>query len=345
MLERVPTVLTAKEILDMAFQRSGRLEIKDPDRYHRIRKTFGVRMDAVVDITASKLEQYPKAIGSLDKMRPYETEVLDILVGLPRLRKALGSIAWAAEKIRRVGQETNQKMLRVRREESQFHTLQKQLYGRVASLVDEVDPALEVMAEARAKLKALPSISPDYATIVIAGYPNVGKTSLLRQWTRSKAAIDQYSFTTKKAEVGHFDITDEHGVETRYQIVDTPGLLDRPDEDRNDIERQATAAVRHVADAVLFIIDPSETSGYSAAQQEALLEQVASDMEGIPLLVAESKADIYKTDSDRPRFSTHTGEGLDDLKAQVLALVQFEEGDLAMDPLDRWKQPAETDVW
>ena len=60
-----------------------------------------------------------------------------------------------------------------------------------------------------------------------------------------------------------------------YQLVDTPGLLDRPMEERNQIEMQAIAALEHVGDLCLFLMDPSETGGTSMEEQTNLLNEVA----------------------------------------------------------------------
>lgn len=335
MLERVPTVLTAQEILDKAFQRANKIEILDPDRYHRIRKTEAARVQSIVDTTAEALLRYGDAFPNLDHLRDYDREVLDIIAGLPRLRKALGSILWAANKVRELGQQTNQKWLRCR-DVPCFKRLQKTLYGRLSSVVYDVDADLRFLAEVRDKAKLLPEVHAGYATIVIAGFPNVGKTSLLVAWTRARPEIAGYAFTTKKAEVGHFEV--QHGEQaTRYQVVDTPGLLDRRDEDRNAIEQQAVAALRHAADAVLFLLDPTETSGYSLKEQEALLEQVQAEMAGVPVVVAETKCDVWQSDSDRLKFSVKTGEGLDALRDHVVSLLPSEE-ELEEDPLDRWQR-------
>ncbi len=335
MLERVPTVLTGQEILDKAFQRANKIEIQDPDRYHRIRKTENARLNSIVDTVAETLLRFPEKFPNLDHLRDYEREVLDIIAGLPQLRKSLGSVRWAAGKVQEIGRKANEDWLRVR-DVPGFKAIQKRTYGRISSLVYEVDPDLDFLRDVRDRAKVLPDVHPGYATIVIAGFPNVGKSSLLTKWTKAKPEINSYAFTTKRAEVGHFEIG-EGDQATKVQVVDTPGLLDRADEDRNDIERQAVAALRHAADVVLFLIDPSETSGYSLKEQEKLLEQTQSEMAGIPIVVAETKVDLWRSESNRPKFSTHTGEGLEDLKQTLIELIPTEE-ELEEDPLDRWQR-------
>ena len=52
--------------------------------------------------------------------------------------------------------------------------------------------------------------------------------------TRADVDVQPYAFTTKSLFVGHMD----HKY-LRWQVIDTPGLLDRPLEERNTIEMQA----------------------------------------------------------------------------------------------------------
>jgi len=54
--------------------------------------------------------------------------------------------------------------------------------------------------------------------------------------TRADVDVQPYAFTTKSLFVGHMD----HKY-LRWQVIDTPGLLDRPLEERNTIEMQARA--------------------------------------------------------------------------------------------------------
>lgn len=339
MLERVPTVLTAQEILDKAFQRALKIDVPDPVRYHRIRKTEAARMQSVCDTISETLVKFPQRFPNLDHERDYDVEVLDIVTGIHELKKALGSVRWAAEKVQDIKRQTIERMARERTVEG-IKKAQNACYGRISSIVNDVNKDLTVLAETREAVKHLPTVSPDYATIVVAGYPNVGKTSLLRAWTESKAEIAGYAFTTKHAEVGHFEIEGRPGQMEAFQVVDTPGLLDRPEEKRNDVEKQALAALRLAADAVLFILDPSQTCGYDIAAQEALLDDVQREMAGLPLLVAESKCDLVRRDNDHRKFSTTTGEGLSELQSSVVGLLMEAQElveDLEEDPLDKWR--------
>lgn len=50
-------------------------------------------------------------------------------------------------------------------------------------------------------------------------------------------------------------------------MVDTPGILDHPLEERNVIEMQAITALAHLRAAVLYFCDISEQCGHSLDEQ------------------------------------------------------------------------------
>ena len=103
----------------------------------------------------------------------------------------------------------------------------------------------------------------------IVGLPNVGKSNLVTVLSTAEPEIAPYPFTTKGVIVGH--IEDDW---RKYQIVDTPGLLDRTFDERNAIEKQAVLALRYLTDVILFVIDPSESCGFSLEVQEKLLSNI-----------------------------------------------------------------------
>ena len=51
------------------------------------------------------------------------------------------------------------------------------------------------------------------------------------------------------------------------QVTDTPGLLNRPDSERNAMERLTLAALEHLPTAVLFVMDLTGECGTSPASQ------------------------------------------------------------------------------
>jgi nucleolar GTP-binding protein len=75
-------------------------------------------------------------------------------------------------------------------------------------------------------------------------------------------------------------------------VLDTPGILDRPLEERNTIEMQSITALAHLRCAVLYLVDISEQCGYSLAQQAALFHSIKPLFANKPLLVVVNKTDV-----------------------------------------------------
>jgi nucleolar GTP-binding protein len=182
----------------------------------------------------------------------------------------------------------------------------------MSSLLKQTSDDLDFLIETKRRLRRMPSIDPEVPTIVIAGYPNVGKSLLVRAMSTGKPRVENYPFTTKKVSLGHFDRDD-----TRFQVIDTPGLLDREMAKRNDIEKQAIAALRYLAHAIVFILDATETCGYEVSKQESLLRDITEQFQDIPLVVVENKSDLLERDSPRMRVSALTGDGVAELRGIV----------------------------
>lgn len=74
--------------------------------------------------------------------------------------------------------------------------------------------------------------------------------------------MQPYAFTTKSLYVGHTDYK-----YLRWQIIDTPGILDHSLEERNVIEMQAVTALAHLRAAILYFCDASEQCGHTLEEQ------------------------------------------------------------------------------
>jgi nucleolar GTP-binding protein len=308
----LPSILRAPELLDKALGRSAKATAKGRDREERTRNLAVAKVQTAGQTLESTLHGYVKAFPTLDKLPPFYRELVDILVDRDRLRKHLGAVDWAAGMTHDL---TRQYVRRIGRAPVQdLPGLRKQAVGRLSSVVNQVAKDLDALVEARIALRKVPSLDPELPTIVVAGYPNVGKSALVRAVSTGKPKVASYPFTTQGVTVGHF----ERGFQ-RFQILDTPGLLDRPMEKRNRIEQQAIAALRYLATAVLFLLDPTETCGFPLEAQLGLLRSVETTFPDVPIVVMENKSDLGGPTTGRPRGSALTGDGLAELMDVVTA--------------------------
>ena len=307
----IPTISTADELIGRAFHRAAKVQIADPDRKYRMKKTSIAKLQSVAQYLDSTLSGYVKAFPSFDGLHAFQRELLDLLLDLDRLKKALGALDWARKKILELCGEK----LRLMRRSFDLNVIddeREEAYGRVASVMKQVKKDLDFLIWSREKIRKLPTIFPESPTVVIAGYPNVGKSMLVARLSSARTEVAPYPFTTKGMIVGHFD----HKWR-KYQVIDTPGLLDRPLRERNQIELQAILALRHLADVMVFLIDPTGACGASVEQQEELLLQIRKDFPGSAIIEVRSKSDLKKT-GEGLAVSALSGEGVEELRALII---------------------------
>lgn len=298
----MPTVPTADEVLDRSFRRAAK-KMAEKNNKERANTEFVRAVGAAIH---DRMVYIIRGFPEFEKLPPFYREMADILFGIDRIKQSLGAVGWAAKHTKMVG---NQLMLQSRKMEDNV-VIRKRAVARLASMVHQVDDDLHFLNEVRNVLRKLPHIE-DTFTVVIAGYPNVGKSSFIRKVSSAEPEVASYPFTTKGIIVGHRIMGRE-----KIQFVDTPGILDRPAEERNAIERQALSAMMNVADVILFILDPSGHCGYPMEVQTSLLEEVKGMVE-VPVLVVANKSDITTADGYRT-MSTRTGDGVEDLFTEIL---------------------------
>jgi nucleolar GTP-binding protein len=301
--EHIPTVPTADEILDRSFRRAAK-KMKEKINKDRANEEFVRAVGAAIH---DRLVYIIRGFPEFDQIPRFYREMADILFGMDRIKQSLGAVGWAAKHTKMVG---NQLAVQSRRSDDTT-MVRKRTVARLASMVHQIDKDLRFLNEVRNALRKLPHVE-DACTIVIAGYPNVGKSSFIRQVSSAVPQVASYPFTTKGIIVGHRKLGRE-----RIQFVDTPGILDRPAEQRNAIEKQALSAMINVADIVLFILDPSEHCGYPMEVQLNLLEEVKGMIDA-PLVVAANKSDLQVADGFLS-MSTEKGEGIEEVLAAILS--------------------------
>lgn len=318
MMIEVPAVLDAPSLLDKAFGRAAKATATGPDRVARARNLAVARVRVSGETIQSTLRDVVKGFPSLNRLPPFEQELVHLLVDRDKLKKHLAAADWAAD---RAGILTREYRRRIGRAQgTTIRELRQEAYGRLSSVVKQISGDLAALAEARRALRRIPDIDATVPTVVVAGYPNVGKSSFVRAASTGRPKVADYPFTTKGVSLGHVDRGGQ-----RYQILDTPGLLDRPMEKRNAMERQAIAALTHLADGVLFLLDPTETCGYPLADQRRLLEEIRGLFPRVPLVAVVNKADLGASLEGLPRVAASSGRGvheaLDRLLSQVTSRV------------------------
>lgn len=315
-MQKIPTVLTADELIESAFKRATKVQVIGArSKIDLIKQKDIQKIDSVSDKITTALRSYVKAFPNMDMIPLFYRDMIDLLVGVDQLRKSLGAVDWCADNVSRIARQYKSEIKRTKSITS-MDEIRSEMYGRTGSLVRQVDKDLRFLNKARDQIKALPTIDAATRAIVIAGAPNVGKSQLVAAISTAKPKVATYPFTTKELTVGVLMVK-----RIRYQIIDTPGLLDRPLEQRNRIEKQAIIALRHLADVIVFLLDPTGSCGYPLDYQMSLLEEIKKEYPEAKLILAENKADILTGASKNIRISALTGEGIEGLVQEIMKSI------------------------
>ena len=171
----------------------------------------------------------------------------------------------------------------------------------------------------------------DGITVVIAGQPNVGKSSLLNALAGAELAIVTPIAGTTRDKVSQ--TLQIEGVPVH--VVDTAGLreaADTPDEiERIGIERSWREI--EAADALLFLHDLTRLAEPHYAAADALIRQRLPRplVEAHRVLDLYNKADLQPIEAsaqaggDSVRLSARTGAGLDTLRQRLLQMAGWHE--------------------
>lgn len=285
----IPKIPTANDLIEIAYRRSIKVSPPIPfraSRIIRVKRLSEARIRALSDILCSKLNSIYKLFPSSKLLHPFYKALLEILIPLNQYDNLRRKLRSSVKIIRRISNEYIQKIKQASTVE-EVQKLRKEAYGRILSVIKRIKKHLYLLEEVRATLHKVPSIDPQELIIVVAGYPNVGKSTFVSKISTAKPKIAEYPFTTTEIIVGHIVLNN-----LRIQIIDTPGLLDRPLSERNNIERMAIAAIQYLADSIIFILDPSETSGYPLKEQLSLLEEIKNTFPQTPILPVLNKIDV-----------------------------------------------------
>ena len=282
---------SAKELLDYAFSHAKKEAAQISDKMPRefkIKRKERTRIEAAGRLAAQRLDKILEDVPKLDEIPPFYRELTDVLVNVSTFKKNLGAVNWGAKTIKIIAG-TYARKAQAATEPEEAIKARAAAYGRISSVVKQISKSLDYLRETRNKLAKLPTFETNVVTIVVAGYANVGKSSFVKQISSAKPEVASYPFTTKEIMVGHGKVN-----ETFYQVVDTPGLLDRPLKDRNKIELQAILALKHLASCIIFVVDPTETCGYPLDRQLNLYREIEEEFPDVPTVVALNKTDLFE---------------------------------------------------
>ncbi|GAB4855746.1 hypothetical protein Ancab_024390 [Ancistrocladus abbreviatus] len=319
-LKKITVVPNGKEMIDIVLSRTQR---QTPTVVHkgyaisRLRQFYMRKVKYTQQNFHEKLSAIIDEFPRLDDIHPFYGDLLHVLYNKDHYKLALGQVNTARNLIGKISKDYV-KLLKYGDSLYRCKCLKVAALGRMCTVIKRIGPSLAYLEQIRQHMARLPSIDPNTRTIIICGYPNVGKSSFMNKITRADVDVQPYAFTTKSLFVGHTDYK-----YLRYQVIDTPGILDRPFEDRNIIEMCSITALAHLRAAVLFFLDISGSCGYSVAQQAALFHSIKSLFMNKPLIIICNKTDLQSLDG----ISEEDKKLVMEMKAEALKTVTGQGGE------------------
>ncbi|KAI0222351.1 Nucleolar GTP-binding protein 1 [Massospora cicadina] len=323
--KRIQVVPSATDFLDIVLSKTQR---KTPTVIHknfkisRIRNFYMRKVKFTQDSFEEKLRGMLEEFPILNSIHPFYADLMNVLYDKDHYKLALGQINTARTLINNVAKDYV-KLMKFADSLYRCKQLKKAALGRMATIMRRQKDSLAYLEQVRQHMARLPSIDPNTRTLLVCGYPNVGKSSFLNKVTRADVEVQPYAFTTKSLFVGHTDYK-----YLRWQVIDTPGILDHPLEERNTIEMQSITALAHLRACIMFFIDLSELCGYSIAQQVGLYNSIKPLFANKPTVLCISKIDVKRPEDLCPEdkalvqsiidrdglevalFSSYTDEGV-----------------------------------
>uniref|UniRef100_A0A8D2FSG1 Nucleolar GTP-binding protein 1 n=1 Tax=Theropithecus gelada TaxID=9565 RepID=A0A8D2FSG1_THEGE len=289
--KKITVVPSAKDFIDLTLSKTQRKTptvIHKHYQIHRIRHFYMRKVKFTQQNYHDRLSQILTDFPKLDDIHPFYADLMNILYDKDHYKLALGQINIAKNLVDNVAKDYV-RLMKYGDSLYRCKQLKRAALGRMCTVIKRQKQSLEYLEQVRQHLSRLPTIDPNTRTLLLCGYPNVGKSSFINKVTRADVDVQPYAFTTKSLFVGHMDYK-----YLRWQVVDTPGILDHPLEDRNTIEMQAITALAHLRAAVLYVMDLSEQCGHGLREQLELFQNIRPLFINKPLIVVANKCDVKR---------------------------------------------------
>lgn len=187
--------------------------------------------------------------------------------------------------------------------------------GKVAHLLQAIlDKLNEIRAQANQGVLLREGLS-----LVIAGRPNAGKSTLINNLAGKEVAIvTEIAGTTRDVMREHILLDD-----IPLHIIDTAGLRESDDPVEKEGIRRAWLELNH-ADCVLLVVDVNEPE-----QQNSLTKEIREALpDEVPIITVFNKIDTLnlpaKTEHYNVYVSAKSGLGITELKSTIKQLVGYQ---------------------
>ncbi len=330
--KKVP-VYDPDELFNTAIERSRKALPERRGRRNPVRISMWyakARVESLYDFLANRFRKIVLEFPNIDELHPFYREMLEMFYDPNEIKRSLGGLRGLARVLDKIKIELIRR-LKVAEDKKTIYAIRREALGRARDVMKKARKYIEYLNEVTLYMRRLPNYIPDLPAVVIAGPPNVGKSSIANALSTAKSEVARYPFTTRDTIFGHMKIAGK-----TIQVIDTPGLLERTTfEDLTEIERKAIAAIRGAEGVLLFVFDASEEN-YPPEEQIRIFESMRKLYAGNKSVIAViNKIDIASEEYLRKieeylkregipyaKVSALTGEGLEELKKLIRSTLK-----------------------
>ncbi|MFH0978504.1 MAG: GTPase [Candidatus Woesearchaeota archaeon] len=288
-LDRLGKVEHSKFYVELAIRHANarckllkqKLPVKE--RLLREKKVGSYRLQMIDKYLGAELNRLIACFPDFESIPVFYLELVKLTTDYEATTSALKKLDWLRRSTRSLAKAYIDRISK-RNDIKFILSSEKAFYGRLFGLARKVDPSLEVLETVRKVMREYPVVKTSLFTVAIAGFPNVGKTTLLFKLTGSQPEIKNYAFTTKGINTAYMSFESR-----KVQLLDTPGTLDRI-EKMNNLEKQSFLAIQHLANCIVYVFDVTES--YPLDDQIKLYLRL-KELDK-PMIVYASKTDISK---------------------------------------------------
>ncbi|MFX1600924.1 MAG: GTP-binding protein, partial [Promethearchaeota archaeon] len=175
-------VPNSKELLDIAFKRgmkSSAQVSQNAPILIKAKKKESKRIKVAIEELINRILKIIQMVPIIDDLPDFYRELASILVNIDELKLTLGKLNGILPILRKIEREYVSKLNRIEAPK-EADQLRRAAFGRISSIINKQNRNLEYLNKIRGRLREIPSIDYTIPCVVVAGYPNVGKSSIVK---------------------------------------------------------------------------------------------------------------------------------------------------------------------